>query len=157
MKRSNPTVVRTLVAPKTVKSDKTILSASCLQQGTPHPPPKGGPRSTMGNYRTTMFRRDFNRLQAQRNQGFPKEPVSIKQGTMPLEKEIIPNTPETSEVESQASKDTNGAVPVEQGAATSDVLANLNLEQMSAFSDDGRSIGQVYCCVYVVVQYYPSL
>ena len=122
-----------------------MLSASCLQQGTPHPPSKGGPRSTMGNYRTTMFRRDFNRLQAQRNQGFPKEPVSIKQGTMPPQKEAIPNTQEASELESQFSRDTDGAGAVEQEAVTSDGLGNLNLrEQMSAFSDDGRLVGQVF-------------
>ena len=122
-----------------------MLSASCLQQGTPHPPSKGGTRSTMGNYRTTMFRRDFNRLQAQRNQGFPKEPVSIKQGTMPTQEEAIPNTQEASELESQFSRDTDGAGAVEHEAVTSDGLGNLNpREQMSAFSDDGRLVGQVF-------------
>ena len=122
-----------------------MFSASCSQQGTPHPPPKGGPRSAMGNYRTTMFRRDFNRLQAQRNQGFPKEPVSIKQGIMPAQKEVIPNTQEASELESQFSRDTDGTSAVEQKAVASDGLANFNLpEQMSAFSDDGRPVGQVF-------------
>ena len=122
-----------------------MLSASCPQQGTPHPPLKGGPRSTMGNYSTTMFRRDFNRLQAQRNQGFPKEPVSIKQGTMPPQKEAIPNTQDASELESQFSRDTDGAGAVEQEAVTSDGLANLNLpEQMSTYSDDGRLVCQVF-------------
>jgi len=92
-----------------------------------------------------MFRRDFNRLQAQRNQGFPKEPVSIKQGAMPPEKEVIPNMQEASELESQFSRDTDGAAAVEQRAVISDGLANLNLpEQMSAFSDDGRPVGQVF-------------
>lgn len=111
----------------------------------PHPPSKGGPRSTMGNYRTTMFRRDFNRLQAQRNQGFPKEPASIKQRTMPPEREVIPNTQEASELESQFSTDTGGATTVEQGAVTSDGLTNINLpEQMSAFSDEGGPVGQVF-------------
>ncbi|KAL9958020.1 hypothetical protein ACROYT_G034981 [Oculina patagonica] len=110
--------------------------------GAPHPPSKGGPRSTMGNYRTTMFRRDFNRLQAQRNQGFPKEPVPVKQGTVPLEKEIIPNPLEKERLDSHHLTVANGAAPVEQGAAVSDGLGNLNLEQMSAFSDAGRSVGQ---------------
>ena len=138
----NASAAATLLEQRPVE---TILSAPCLQQGTPHPPPKGGPRSTMGNYRTTMFRRDFNRLQAQRNQGFLKEPVSIKQGTIPLEKEVIPNTQESSELESQFSMDTDGAAAVEQGAVTSDGLANLNLpEQMSAYSDDERPVGQVF-------------
>ena len=136
---------------KTAKSVETTFFASCLQQGTPRPPPKGSPRSTMSNYRTTMFRRDFNRLQAQRNQGFPKEPVSIKQGAIPPEKEVIPNTPEASELESQFSRATDGAAAVEQGAVTSDGLANLNLpEQMSAFSDDGRAVGQVFLSVKVL-------
>ena len=92
-----------------------------------------------------MFRRDFNRLQAQRNQGFPKEPVSIKQGIMPPQKEVIPNTQEASELESQFSRDTDGACSAEeQEAVAFDGLANLNLrEQMSAFSDDGRPDGQV--------------
>ena len=140
------------MSPKIVKSDKTILLASCSQQGTPHPPPKGGPRSTMGNYRTTMFRRDFNRLQAQRNQGFPKEPVSIKQGTMLPEKEVIPNTREASELESQFSTDASGSGVVEQGAVASDGLVNLNLpEQMSAFSDDGRLIGQVFSNIEILL------
>ena len=91
-----------------------------------------------------MFRRDFNRLQAQRNQGFPKEPVSVKQGAVSLEKESSPNPPGTTEVESQHLTVTNGAATIERGAAASDDLANLNLEQMSAFSDDGRQVSQVY-------------
>jgi len=95
-----------------------------------------------------MFRRDFNRLQVQRNQGFPKEPVSIKQGAMPPEKEVVPNMQEASELESQFSRDTDGAAAVEQGAVISDGLANLNLpEQMSAFSGDGRLVGQVFSSV----------
>ena len=119
----------------------------------PHPPSKGGPRSTMGNYRTTMFRRDFNRLQAQRNQGFPKEPASIKQRTMPPEREVIPNTQEASELESQFSTDAGGAAAVEQGAVTSDGLADLNLpgEMMSAFSDEGGPIGQVFSKVEILL------
>lgn len=95
----------------------------------------------MGNYRTTLFRRDFNRLQAQRNQGFPKEPVSIKQGTTQLEKETIPRPSETVELDSQQLAFSNGAAPLERGAAVSDGMANVNLEQMSAFSDDGRQVG----------------
>ena len=99
-----------------------------------------------------MFRRDFNRLQAQRNQGFPKEPVSIKQGTMPPQKEVIPNTQEASELESQFSRDTDGAGAVEHEAVTSDGLGNLNLrEQMSAYSDDGRLVGQVFLNVQTFI------
>ncbi len=102
-----------------------------------------------------MFRRDFNRLQAQRSQGFPKEPVSIKQGTVLLEKVINPNPPDKEELDSQHLTVTNDAPPVEQGAAVSDGLGNLNLEQMSAFSDAGRSVGQVniISCIFYVLSY----
>ena len=64
---------------------------------------------------------------------------------MPPQKEAIPNTQEASELESQFSRDTDGAGAVEHEAVTSDGLGNLNLrEQMSAFSDDGRLVGQVF-------------
>ena len=95
-----------------------------------------------------MFRRDFNRLQAQRNQGFPKEPVSFKQGVAPLEKESIQNPPGTVELDSQNLTVMYGAGAAEQAAAVSDGLGNLNLEQMSAFSDDGRPVGEVYNFFY---------
>ena len=130
-----------------------MLSASCLEQGTSHPLSRVIPDQqwvTIGPL--YMFRRDFKRLQAQRNQGFLKEPVSIKQGTMPPQKQVIPNTQEASELESQFSRDTDGAGAVEQEAVTSDGLGNLNLrEQMSAYSDDGRLVGQVFLNVQTFI------
>ena len=64
---------------------------------------------------------------------------------MAPQKEVIPNTQEASELESQFSRDTDGAGAVEQEAVTSDGVANPNLpEQMSTFSDDGRLVGQVF-------------
>jgi len=97
----------------------------------------------MGNYRTTLFRRDFNRLQAQRNQGFPKESVSIKQGTMPNEQETIPNPSDAVESNAPQLMFSNGAAPLEIGDAVTDGLANANLEQRSVYSDDGKQVGQV--------------
>ena len=91
-----------------------------------------------------MFRRDFNRLQAQRNQGFPKEPVSVKQETVPLEQESIQKPP--AELDSQYLTVTNGSavLRVGEGAATSDGLADLYLEQKSEFSNDDGPVDQVY-------------
>ena len=94
----------------------------------------------MGNYRTTLFRRDFNRLQAQRNQGFPKEPVSIKQGNGQHEKAAV----NTAELDAQQIP-LDGGIPLERDHAVSNGLANVNMDQMSAFSEDGRQVGQVHC------------
>ena len=97
----------------------------------------------MGNYRTALFRRDFNRLQAQRNQGFSREPVSVKLGTNQLEKETNFDALDTVDSESQQSVSCTGTDSVQRGPIVTDGLVNVNLEQASALSDDGRLVGQV--------------
>ena len=108
----------------------------------PHPPTKSGNRSAMGNYRTTLFRRDFNRLQAQRNQGFPKEPVSVKQGTAQPRKESISKASDSAELESQLLMSLNGSDTFKSGPEfISPGIAKM--EHTSEVSDDRKSVGQV--------------
>ena len=110
-----------------------------ILQGSPHPPPKGGSRSVMGNYRTTMFRRDFNRLQAQRNQGFPKAPVPVTQGAVESE-QGNPQKPETK-LDPQNLTTANGAASssLEEGG-----VDNLHLDQRSELSNSERPVDQVF-------------
>ncbi|PFX28824.1 Dynein heavy chain 1, axonemal [Stylophora pistillata] len=118
-------------------------SVQTSTQGSPHPPPKGGPRSTMGNYRTTMFRRDFNRLQVQRNQGFPKETVSVKQGGVELEQGNLPKR--ETKLDPQHLKVANGAAfsSLEEDNTASNDAENLHLDQRSEFSNSERLVDQV--------------
>ena len=98
----------------------------------------------MGNYRTTLFRRDFNRLQAQRNQGLPKELVSVKLGSNQLEKGTASDPLDALELESRQSVSSGGADSLERGPAVTDGLLNVNLEQASAVSDDGRLVEKYF-------------
>ena len=84
----------------------------------------------MGNYRTTLFRRDFNRLQAQRNQGFPKSPVSVKERTAQPGKEAILKPVDKLELEPQLLTSLSG----------SDLT---KVEPISEISDERQSINQV--------------
>ena len=61
-----------------------------LLQMTPHPPPpKTGPRA--GPYRTTMFRRDFTRIQTQRNlPSLSKEP-QVRPGREDPQGSLVPD------------------------------------------------------------------
>ena len=61
-----------------------------LLQMTPHPPPpKTGPRA--GPYRTTMFRRDFTRIQTQRNlPSLSKEP-QVRPGREDPQESLVPD------------------------------------------------------------------
>lgn len=84
----------------------------------------------MGNYRTTMYRRDFNRLQAQRNQAFPKGPVSVKEKPAQLGKEAILKPADKLETEPQLLTSLSG----------SDLA---KVEPTSEISDERQSVNQV--------------
>lgn len=84
----------------------------------------------MGNYRTTLYRRDFNRLQAQRNQAIPKGPVSVKEKPAQLGKEAILKPTDKLETEPQLLTSLSG----------SDLT---KVEHTSEISDERQSVNQV--------------
>lgn len=118
----------------------------------PHPPSKNDPRSSMGNYRTTLFRRDFNRLQAQRNQGLPKEPVSVKQGTSLGEKGAGRVRKLSGAIELEVTTVSKESGQLHGDAALSSGLQGVaNVSQISTFSEDERQVDQVQAvhCTYI--------
>ena len=129
-----------------------ILNFETFQRMPPHPPSKNGPRSSMGNYRTTLFRRDFNRLQAQRNQGLPKEPVSVKQGASLGEKGAGRVRKLSDAIELEVTTVSKESGQLHGDAALSSGLQGVaNVSQISTFSEDERQVEQVQAvhCTYI--------
>lgn len=82
-----------------------------------------------------MYRRDFNRLQAQRNQAFPKGPVSVKENRAQLGKEAILTPADNLELEPQLLTSLSG----------SDLAKE---EHTSEISDERQSINQVSLIIF---------
>lgn len=118
----------------------------------PHPPSKNGPRSSMGNYRTTLFRRDFNRLQAQRNQGLPKEPVSVKQEASLGEKGAGRVRKHSDAIDVEVTTVSKESDQLHGDAAFSSGLQSVaNVGQISTFSEDESQVDQVHtgCALHI--------
>ena len=98
----------------------------------------------MGNYRTTLFRRDFNRLQAQRNHGLPKEPVALKQGATQDEKDTVPITADATALDLHLQQIAT-ANASEDGDAALSINSVVNVGQMSTFSEEERQLDKVHC------------
>ena len=122
----------------------------------PHPPSKNGPRSSMGNYRTTLFRRDFNRLQAQRNQGLPKEPVSVKQEASLGEKGAGRVRKHSDAIDLEVTTVSKESDQLHGDAAFSSGLQSVaNVGQISTFSEDESQVDQVHtgCTLHIHTMY----
>lgn len=122
----------------------------------PHPPSKTGPRSSMGNYRTTLFRRDFNRLQAQRNQGLPKEPVPVKQDASLGEKGAGRVRKRSDAIDLEVTIVSKESNQLHGDAAFSSGLQSVaNVGQISTFSEDEKQVDQVHtgCTLHIHTMY----